>query len=219
MNTEPLRCRMKNKEQRTQNSCAVDTPSIIGLTGGIGSGKSFVAVGLRAKGYAVYDCDREAKRIIETNLAVRSQIESLFGSEVYTENRYNSQVVAEQVFREPELLQALNAVVHPAVRFDVAHWARKQEAEVVFVESAILFESGFDSLCKAVVCVSAPEEVRIERAMKRDGATREQVERRILNQMSEAERNARASLIIQNTQEADCEKLVTQIEQFLRTIF
>ncbi len=232
--------RTQNTEHRTQNT--EHTPFIIGLTGGIGSGKSYIANGLRAQGYAVYDCDKEAKRIIESNLAVRSQIESLFGSEVYTDEehrtqntehgtqdteyrtggvRYNSKVVAEQVFRQPELLQQLNAVVHPAVRQDIQHWARRQDAQVVFVESAILFESGFDALCKAIICVTAPEDVRIERAMKRDKATVEQVEQRIRNQMGETERNARisqrvcASLIVVNDGAATLDKMIKQIEDYV----
>ncbi len=193
--------------------------TIVGLTGGIGSGKSYIAAGLRAQGYAVYDCDREAKRIIETNLAVRSQIECLLGSEVYTEDgHYDSKAVAAQVFQQPDLLQRLNLIVHPAVRFDIVHWARKQEAQVVFVESAILFESGFDSLCRATICVTASEETRIQRAMLRDGATREQIERRIQNQMSDTERNARASLVVRNDQSNSLTAIIAQIEHFLLTL-
>ncbi len=193
--------------------------TIVGLTGGIGSGKSYIANGLRAQGYAVYDCDKEAKRIIESNLAVRSQIESLFGTEVYTdEGHYDSKAVAAQVFEQPELLQQLNAVVHPAVRFDVVHWAKKQESQVVFIESAILFESGFDTLCRATICVTASEETRIQRAMQRDGATREQIERRIQNQMSDTERNARASLVVLNDQSVELQMLLEQIERFLLTL-
>ncbi len=191
---------------------------LIGITGGIGSGKSYIAQALRTAGYPVYDCDQEAKRIINHNPAVRSQIEYLFGSEVYTNDTYNSQAVAAQVFQQPELLQKLNAIVHPAVRFDILEWAKKQDTPYAFVESAILFESGFDALCQAIIAITAPEEVRIQRAIERDHSTREQILRRIRNQMPEAERNARASLVLYNDGATPIAQMLVSIETFIQQL-
>ncbi len=202
---------MKTKDEGQR----IKDVTIVGLTGGIGSGKSYVADGLRAHGYAVYDCDKEAKRIIEKNLAVRSQIECLFGSEVYVNDTYDSKQVAAQVFQQPELLHRLNAIVHPAVRFDIVHWAKKQEAAVVFVESAILFESGFDALCQAIICITAPEEIRIQRAMQRDKATREQIARRIANQMPDEARIQQSDLVITNDGNTPIEILINTIQTFI----
>ena len=148
----------------------------IGLTGGIGSGKSTIAQELAKRGFAVYDCDREAKRIIVSNLDVRNAIIALLGEEAFihtpsTVHRtptYNTRYVAQQVFAKPHLLQRLNAIVHPAVKKDIFQQSGLSVKPVFFIESAILFESGFDRLCDKVVIIEAPEEVRIARTIARD---------------------------------------------------
>ena len=170
---------------------------LVGITGGIGSGKSAISRALRALGYPVYDTDSEAKRIIVENKAVRSQIEYLFGSDVFDGDRYRTDVVAQQVFADSDLLDKLNKVVHPAVCFDVKHWALKQNG-TCFVESAILWESGLAELCDTVVEVTAPMEVRIERTMARDNASREQVQQRIASQTRENDMRAHANIILNN---------------------
>ncbi len=127
----------------------------------------------------MYNTDNEAKRIIVTNPMVRSQIELLFGSEVYDGDRYCTERVSRIVFRHPELLERLNAIVHPAVAYDLKQWYRHQQelaspdtqsavAHLCFVECAILFESGLNQYCDRVVAVVAPETVRIERTLQRD---------------------------------------------------
>ena len=151
---------------------------LIGITGGIGSGKSTIAQALRSRGYAVYDTDTEAKRIIVENPMVRSQVEMLFGSQVFEGNVYRTQLVAKQVFHHPALLTELNHIVHPAVAFHLKQWAREQDEDkglrtqderpICFVESAILFASGLDKLCDKIVVVTAPEALRIERTIQRD---------------------------------------------------
>lgn len=137
---------------------------IIGITGGIGSGKSTIARELANRGYAVYDCDREAKRIITEDERVRQQIISLLGAEAFAEGKYNTDYVSRRVFAAPELLDALNGIVHPAVVQDILH----QKAPILFVESAILFESEIDRLCEQIIIVDAPEKVRLERTIARD---------------------------------------------------
>lgn len=146
---------------------------LVGITGGIGSGKSTIVQVLAARGYAVYDCDREAKRIIAENAEVRKAIIALLGTEAFVPSpqhpftgSYNTSYVSQRVFAEPELLQQLNAIVHPAVKEDIR--VQNSEFSVLFVESAILFEAGIDSLCDRVVVVDAPEEVRLQRTIARD---------------------------------------------------
>lgn len=153
---------------------------LVGITGGIGSGKSTIVQVLAARGYAVYDCDREAKRIIVENAEVRKAIIALLGTEAFVPSpqhpftgSYNTSYVSQRVFAEPVLLQQLNAIVHPAVKEDIrvqSSEVRVQTSEfsVLFVESAILFEAGIDSLCDRIVVVDAPEEVRLQRTIARD---------------------------------------------------
>lgn len=141
---------------------------LVGLTGGIGSGKSTIARELRARGYAVYDTDTEAKRLIVSNPLVRSQVEYLLGSDVFDGDTYLTRLVAKQIFHHPDLRLRLNAIVHPAVAFHLRRWAQEQGEHPCFVESAILFESGLDALCDRIVIVDAPEEIRIRRVLMRD---------------------------------------------------
>ena len=144
---------------------------IIGITGGIGSGKSTIARALAARGYAVYDCDKEAKRIIAEDQEVQEQIIALLGEDAFIEvpsnqvqsaKVYNTAYVAGKVFAKPELLEKLNGIVHPAVKEDIL--AKCPD----FVESAILYEAGLDVLCDRIIVVEAPEDVRIARTIKRD---------------------------------------------------
>ncbi len=140
---------------------------VIGLTGGIGSGKSFLAQALAQRGFAIYDCDREAKRIIAQNKEVQAAIKDLLGEEAFIEGKYNTAYVAKRVFEEPKLLDALNKIVHPAVKADILSPFTSHLSPLI-VESAILFESGLDRLCDKVVIVTAPEDVRIARTIARD---------------------------------------------------
>ena len=144
---------------------------IIGLTGGIGSGKSYIAQALAQRGYAVYDCDREAKRIIAENKEVQAAIIDLLGEEAFIYHQssiiYNTEYVAKRVFADPKLLNELNKIVHPAVKADILS-SFTSHLSPLFIESAILFESGLDKLCDKIVVVTAPEETRIARTIARD---------------------------------------------------
>lgn len=147
---------------------------IIGITGGIGSGKSTVARELAKQGFAVYDCDAEAKRIVSEDRDVQRAIVDLLGAEAFKsyivndqiENIYNTAYVAQRVFAEPDLRQRLNAIIHPAVIRDIS--LRHEVVSPLFVESAILYEAGFDTLCEAIVEVEAPEAIRLARTIDRD---------------------------------------------------
>ena len=135
---------------------------VIGITGGIGSGKSFLSRELAKRGYTVYDCDREAKRIVAQDPVVQRKIMDLLGEESFVNGIYNTAYVAKRVFADKALLAQLNAIIHPAVKEDII------SKHPDFLESAILYESGFDSLCSKIVVVDAPEEVRLARTIARD---------------------------------------------------
>ena len=160
----------KDKRQKTsfffeQSGLSTLSPKdglIIGITGGIGSGKSTIARELARRGFVVYDCDQEAKRIITENQEVQRKIMDLLGEESFVDGIYNTAYVAQRVFAEPNLLERLNAIVHPAVKKDIL--TQKPD----FIESAILYEAGFDAMCNKVVVIDAPEEVRLARTIARD---------------------------------------------------
>ena len=185
---------------------------IIGITGGIGSGKSVIARQLRKMGYSVYDTDSEAKRIIVEDATVREQMTALFGEEVYQDGVYQTALVAQQVFADKNLLAKLNAIVHPAVKQDIISKFRslgvlfepsapseplKRNSGLFFIECAILFQAGFDVLCDKVVAVTAPEDIRLERVIARDHSDMNKVRARMRAQ--EAEKDlARADIVINN---------------------
>ena len=196
---------------------------IIGITGGIGSGKSTIAQGLREMGYAVYDTDSEAKRLIVEDAHVRQQIEQLFGSEVYKDGVYQTALVAQRVFADHSLLAKLNTIVHPAVRADIerrvsGHANRKSrfgnQKNLFFIECAILYQAGFDSLCDKVVAVTAPEEIRLERVMKRGSSTIEKVRARMRAQETEND-IPRADILINNNGKTPistlCKEIINQL--------
>ena len=194
---------------------------IIGITGGIGSGKSVIAKQLRQMGYEVYDTDSEAKRLIVEDAHVREQITALFGPEAYKDGVYQTAFVAQQVFNANSqlpianspspnpLLARLNTIVHPAVRQDILRKFRSSEgsdaaellfrgSEVLFfIECAILYTAHLDELCDKVVVVTAPEEVRLARTIARDHSDIDKVRARMRAQNIEEDLN-RADIIINN---------------------
>lgn len=171
-------------------------PCVIGITGGIGSGKSTLSEVLRNHNYPVYDTDKEARRLQNENPELINSTKLLLGEDVYSNGQLNRRAVAERVFEEPELLRQLTALVHPVVKRDFIEWVGKQTSQHVFIESAVLFEGGFDAFTDAIIVVTAPEEIRIKRVMKRDGLTREQVLARIKNQLPESGKLNKATLVI-----------------------
>lgn len=187
----------------------------VAITGGIGSGKSRVCSMLEEYGVAVYDADSRAKGLMRDSLALRDALTARFGAEVYAAEGINRAYLAERVFSNAEELKALNAIVHPAVMDDFDRWAMEQEGDYVVLESAILFEAHLEDRVDAVVAVMAPEELRLERAMRRDGATREQIESRMRNQLRDEERVERAKYAIVNI---DIEELVDDVEQLHRRL-
>lgn len=174
---------------------------VIGITGGIGSGKSTLSELIRKQGYPVYDTDKEARRLQDEDEILIQQIKSLFGENIYADGKLNRAEVAVLVFNNPELLQKLTAMVHPAVKHDFIMWKGKFNSEdLIFIESAVLFEGGFNQLTDKVILVTASEDIRIQRVMKRDKISREQVLSRIKNQIPDTEKAPKSDLIINTDQ-------------------
>ena len=160
-----------------------ERPILIALSGGIGAGKSVVSRMLRAMGYEVYDCDLNARRIIDSDVSIIESIAREECEEAVIEGRIDRRRLAECVFADADALARLNAITHRAVLDDISAWAESQAGKgIVFVETAILTESGLDRMVDQAWVVTAPEEVRIERVMKRNGMSRGEVEARIRNQ-------------------------------------
>ena len=173
---------------------------IIGLTGGIGSGKSTIARTLVRRGYTVYLCDEEAKRIVVEDVVVRAQIEDLLGAEVFVDHVYQPSVVLRKLANDPSLLEHLNAIIHPTVLEDIRAASKRGKAEdLLFVESAILYESGVAQVCEFVAAVVAPESVRLARVLKRDPNRNEAEVRRCINrQMTDEELVRCADVVLEN---------------------
>ena len=170
----------------------------VGITGGIGSGKSTVCKIFESLGIPVFRADDESRRLLSEDAEVKKQVVSLLGKEVIIQGKPDRKKISELVFNDPEKLRALNAIIHPRVRDGVALWAKQQRSAWVIEEAAILFESGAYKNLDAVIVVSAPEEERIKRVVNRDGLTETLVRERIKNQITEEERRKRADFIIEN---------------------
>ncbi len=170
----------------------------IGITGGIGSGKSVVSRLLRIMGYSVYDTDSEAKRLMESSLEVVQKLSECFGRDIYHNGRLNRGLLSSRVFGKSDKIVLLNSIVHPVVRFDFYRWSESLNEEICFVESAILYESRLDELVDEVWTVTAPEELRISRVRQRSGLTEEEIKKRMAAQLSEEEKQRRAAHIIWN---------------------
>ena len=166
-------------------------------------------------GVAVYNSDVRAKELMTTNTALREAIVERFGAECYNAEGLNRSYLAERVFSNGEELAALNGIVHPAVMADFEAWAESSAGSYVVLESAILFEAGLEGSVDMVIAVLAPQELRIERAMARDGAQREQIEARIRSQMSDDELADRAKYVVINI---DIDDLREDVEQLHRRI-
>lgn len=174
----------------------------LGITGGIGSGKSVVSQMLRAMDVPVYDSDEESKRLTITHKGIRAQLTELVGREVYADDgSLNRSVLASWLFSSEEHTLKVNSIIHPVVKEDFLSWVKKQENagyKACGIESAILIEAGFLDVVEKVVVVTAPLETRIERTMQRDHAARKSVLNRMARQMNEEEKMEKADYVIRN---------------------
>lgn len=170
----------------------------VGLTGGIGSGKSTVAHVFEILGIPVYYADKEAKRLMNEDPEIRKQLIYHFGQEAYVDNLLNRRFIAEIVFRDKQKLQLLNSVVHPITIARAEEWMRQHKTPYVVKEAALIFESGSQEGLDFVIGVSAPLHVRILRTIKRDGVTREEVLARMENQIQESIKMRLCDFVIRN---------------------
>ena len=183
----------------------------VAICGGIGSGKSTVCRMFAERGVAHYDSDSRAKALMSESAELRAALIAEFGEACYADGALNRPYLAEKVFGSEEQLARLNSIVHPAVKADFLAWAEAQEGDFCILETAILFESGFDAVVDASVAVLAPMPLRVERAMQRDNATKEQIEARIKAQMNDDELMRRADFAIVNIHLEDVEKDVAEL--------
>jgi len=188
---------------------------VLGLTGGIGSGKSTVAAFFRELGVPVYDSDREAKLLMTENEDIRAEVMALFGEEAYQGSSLNRSYISSKVFADPKLLEQLNAIVHPRVRMHFKEWAVAQDAPYVLQEAAILFENGAHKQLDAMILVWAPKESRIQRVMERDNIDREAILARMQNQWDDAETTALADYIIENIDRSETQRQVARLHSEL----
>lgn len=185
----------------------------VGITGGIGSGKSTVCRLFAQKGIAVYDSDAAAKRLMQEDGALRRQLAGRFGEGTFRDGVLDRAYLAGIVFADPQALADLNALVHPVVMRDFDAWAARQEGSYVILESAILFEAGLEGCVDKTVAVLAPRELRIERTCRRDGCGADQVVRRIAAQLDDDALSARVDYVVVNIFEEDLEPAVVKLDR------
>lgn len=183
---------------------------IIGLTGGIGSGKTTVARLFKEFGVPVYNSDLKAKKLMQNSKELRTAIIDLLGKESYVLKKLNKKYIADKVFEDKELLQKLNAIVHPAVKHDFIEWAKTKKMPYVIQEAAILFENNSYKTFDKIILVKAPKEVRLQRILARDTISEEEILARMENQWDDSKKIPLADYVIENT---DLEKTKLQVEK------
>ncbi len=173
---------------------------IVGLTGGIGSGKSTVGKMFKKLGVPVYNSDKQAKKLMNSSEKIRKKIIALLGEGAYEDNQLNRPYIAKQVFENKELLTGLNSIVHPAVRKHFMKWAGKQKFSYVIQETALLFENDARDNYDKVILVTAPKQTRIGRVVKRDGTSENSVLARMKNQLPDDLKSKKSDFVIENIQ-------------------
>ncbi len=173
----------------------------IGLTGGLGSGKSTIAGIFQVLGIPVYYADAAAKKLMNTEKTLKSKITNAFGEAAYLKGELDTGYLAAAVFNDKNKLDLLNSIVHPATIKDAECWIQKQTSPYIIKEAALLFESGSNKYLNYVIGVSAPLELRIQRAITRDNVSREQVMQRVNKQMNDHEKLSLCDYVIINDEE------------------
>jgi dephospho-CoA kinase len=187
---------------------------IIGLTGGIGAGKSTVIRMFETYGVPVYIADIAAKQLMHTSQPLKNAIQELFGAQAYKDGTLNNKYIASIVFSNPKKLAALNALVHPAVRQDFKEFVNKQNAPYLLYESALLLVDDKQQFCDEVILVSTPVNLRIQRVMERDTSSKEQIQARIDNQLSDEEMRSKSHYIIENLSIEGTQKCVDELHKY-----
>lgn len=190
-------------------------PFKVGITGGIGSGKSLVCRVLQTMGYPVYSSDERAKELMETDETIRTELVRAFGPEAFANGQLNRPFLAKQVFRDSEQRETINHIVHPVVRADFNDWCSRQKEPVVFQESALLFETGGYQLLDFTVLITAPLEERVRRVHLRDQSDETSILARVTSQLTDEAKIPLADMVIENT---DRSMLLPQIEELLEKL-
>lgn len=186
---------------------------IIGLTGGIGSGKSTVAHIFNFFNVPVYTADEASKQLLDSDKALQSQLVHLLGKEIITEGKIDRPKMASIIFNDKALLAQVNALIHPAVGRDFKKWYKNQKTAYVIREAAILYESGTYKDCAAVISVSAPEEMRVDRVVRRNKITEDEVRSRMKNQWPQKQKDELADYVIYNDNSKSVIKQVIQVHE------
>ncbi|MGX5685575.1 dephospho-CoA kinase [Chryseobacterium cucumeris] len=208
---------MEELHSETQQTEPEPAPKIIGLTGGIGSGKTTVARFIEEFGFPVYYSDDRAKAIVNESEDLKIKIKELLGEDAYDENGlYDRKFVADKVFKNRDLLQQLNEIIHPAVKIDFENWVKKQSKYLVFKETALLFELKLNRQCYKSLLVTAEDNIRIKRVMDRDNKTYREVEAVMEKQMPERDKIKMADCIIYNN--TNLEELKEETEKVIFSI-
>ncbi|MGK0385996.1 MAG: dephospho-CoA kinase [Patiriisocius sp.] len=171
---------------------------IVGLTGGIGSGKSTIAGMFHDLGIPIYIADIEAKKLLVSSKVVKRKVITLLGEKAYKQCAPDRTYIANKIFNDATLLSGMNAIIHPKVASHFKRWIKKQDAPYCIKEAAILFENGGYAQCDATILVTAPKEIRIERVMTRDAISIDNVEARMRNQWKDEKKISLATYVIEN---------------------
>ncbi len=188
---------------------------IVGLTGGIGSGKTTVAKAFSKLGVPVYIADEEAKKLMLRSKIIKRKLTQLFGDETYVNGILNKEFIANIIFKNKAYLQKMNAIIHPRIAKHFQRWVEKQKTVYVIKEVAILFENGGDKYCDFIVTVTVPKDVRLARVLSRDTSTKEKVEAIMNNQWADEEKMKRSHYVISNI---DLEKTKEQVVEIHKQI-
>jgi len=188
----------------------------LGITGGIGAGKSVVASFLKTLGIPVYIADDESKKLTSTSPRIKEQLVEKFGEDLFFEGTLNKALLASLIFENKDNLRAINSIIHPEVMADFEAWAEKHaDKKLIAMEAAILFESGFDKTMNFIVTVTAPQEERVERILRRNKITREEILSRMSNQLPDEEKCERSDFVIYNDNNR---AIIPQIENILQNL-
>ncbi|WP_035842872.1 dephospho-CoA kinase [Crocinitomix catalasitica] len=187
----------------------------IGITGGIGAGKSMICGIIQTLGYPVFNSDKVAKNILSTDSSVINQITAIFGESAYINGVYNKPFIAESIFGNQKLLESINAIVHPAVQAEFKSWASQQSSNLVFNEAAILFETNSYQRFSNTILVTSPIDLRITRIKKRDNVTEEQVLARMSKQWPDEKKIPLADYVIVND---ESQLIIPQVLETLKQL-
>jgi dephospho-CoA kinase len=188
---------------------------VVGLTGGIGSGKTTIGKYFASFGIPVYIADDEAKALMNRSKVIKKKLIHLFGESAYKDNRLNKPYLASKIFNDKELLVKMNAIVHPKVAAHFKRWLKKQNAPYILKEVAIIFENKLEDQYDYIITVIADKDLRLERVMKRDDSSKQKIESIMANQLSDEEKIEKSDFIIVNN---DLKLAKQQVEDIHKTI-